>query len=387
MPTKVIQLIRHAPIDLLKEYFSFLPATAKIDWNSSNKQILQPLLQIIDELKANDKHIIVNEIERILTMTDKSGQDILDSVISNRKVFYAMQNIYQKSLWAFLYDYESFENAEEIRHADIYLKDSSWDGFIGPLNINILQNLEQLATFEEKLKKLFNIDDPIKIDIINRYLSDNYLDDSRSFQIIVHYEGSSVTYKKFIEDDIIHATINPIEELVITYEPNNGKINIISKGKKCKTAIAKAFAKTLLSSSQSQEQVSLMSYNLNNLLKPYDFITLPEDGIQSVKVLQLVLQTPHNSAKFAIEVSKTQKSSIYMEGEKIFKDNNLLKGDCGLISATLYIRFKPDKANRSGKKLLITVSLPNTCVLESNSLEEHMIVNKYFKIWKITKEI
>lgn len=387
MPARVIQLIRHAPMELLKEYFSFIPATSEIDWQSNNKQIIEPLLNIIDDLKALDKKRISNDVERILTMIDELGQSALSSVVQNRKIFHAIENNYQKSLWTFLYDYEAFEKAEDIRHADIYLKDSTWDGFIGPQNINIIDNLEQIPAFEMRIKDFFNIDDQVKIEIFNRYLSSDYRNDSRSFQVIIHYEGSSVTYKKFKRGEITYTTIHPIEELVIIYDPNSGQINIISKDKKCKKTIAKAFVETLLRSSKNQEQVSLLRYNLDKFRKPYDFITLPEDGIELVKVMYLLLQEPHNLATFAIDVPIKQKKSIYEIAEEMFKTQNPLRTDCRLIRATILIRFKPNKTIRSNKLLSTTIARPNTCKLESNSLEDRQLINKYLKIWELTEEL
>ena len=387
MSARVIQLIRHAPLDLLQEYFSFLPSAAKLDWNSSNKQILLPLLQIIDELGALDKKRVANDVAKILTMTDELGQAALESIVNNRKTFYVMKNIYQRSLWVFLYDYENFEKAKDIRNADFYLKDSTWDGFIGLKHINILENSDQLPAFEEKIKKLFDVNESVKIEIFNRYLTSDYWDDSRSFQIIIHYEGSSVIYKKFMENDIIHETINPLEELVITYEPNDGQINIISKGKQCKEAIAKIFVETLLNSSGSQEQISLMRYNISKLLKPCDFITLPEDGIESVKILYLLLQKPDSIATFAIEVPINQQESIYTTAEKMFKTYNPLQTDCKLIRVTLSFRFQPNKITRTTKFLSATIVLPNTCNLESNSLEDRPLINKYLKMWDLIEEL
>ena len=362
-------------------------STTKLDWNSSNKQILLPLLQIIDELDMRNKKRVDSDVERILTMTDEPGQTALESIVSKRKIFYAMENIYQRSLWAFLYDYENFEKAEDIRHTDLYLKESTWDGFIGAQDVNILKNSEQISAFEERIKNLFNIDEPVKIDIFNRYITSDYMDDSRSFQVIIHYKGSSVTYKKLINGEITYDKIHPIEELVITYDPNDGQINVISKGKECKIAIAKAFAQTLLSSFEGHEQIALMRYKLDILLKPYDFIILPEDDIESVKVLYLLFQESRNIATFSIEVPIRKRESIYDIADRMFKIYNPLQTECKLIRATLSIRFQSDKLTRSSKFLSATIIYPSTCNLTSNSLEDRQIVNKYLKIWNLIEEL
>lgn len=77
MSASVVQLIRHAPLFLLKEYFSLFPASIKIDCQSNYKQVLEPLLQIIDDLWTHDKKRIVYDAERILNITDETGKDHL----------------------------------------------------------------------------------------------------------------------------------------------------------------------------------------------------------------------------------------------------------------------------------------------------------------------
>lgn len=387
MPAKIVQLIRHASGELLKEYFSFLPSTAEIKWNSNNKEILQPLLQAIDKLKKKDKQKVIADAERILIMTDDSGQAALDSVIMDHQIRHSMRNNYQRSLWVFLHDYENFEKAEDIRHADICLKDSISEGFIGTKGINISLNYEQIPLFEEKIKYIFDIEENIKVEILDCYFLGKLRSCTKSFQIIIHYSNSPAHYRAFEEGKIINNFIHPVEDLVITYDPGNGQINIISKSTQCKTTIAKAFANTLLSSNESKGSISLMRYKLDRLLQPHNFVTLPEDGIASVKVSHLLFQGPYNMATFAVEVSRIQQVSIYGIAEKIFKNYNKLKTHYKLVRASLLIRFQQREENKSDKMLSVTIIYPNTCELENKSHKDQQIIHKYLKIWELVEEL
>jgi hypothetical protein len=387
MPSKIIQLVRRASVELLKEYFSFLPPTIKINWNSNNKEILQPLLQAIDSLKRKDKQKVIADAERILIMTDDSGQAALDSVIMNHQIFYSMGNNYQRSLWAFLYDYESFEKAEDIRHADICIKDSSSEGFIGTKGVNILLNYEQITSFEEKIKYIFDIEENIKVQILDCYFMSEFRRCTKSFQVIIHYSNSPANYRAFEEGKIINNFIHPVEDLVITYDPNSGQINIISKSPQCKITIAKAFANTLLSYNQNKGYISLMRYNLDKLRQAYNFITLPEDGIASIKVSHLLFQGPYNIATFAVEVPRNQQVSIYSIAEKIFKNYKTMKMYYKLIRVTLLIRFQQKEANKSGKILSVTINRPNTCELENKSHKDQQLIHKYLKMWGLVEEL
>jgi hypothetical protein len=184
---------------------------------------------------------------------------------------------------------------------------------------------------------------------------------------------------------IISRSINPVEELIITYDPSNGQIDIIAKGEECKKTIAKAFAQTLLNTPENQGYASIMHYDLDRLLQPHILITLPEDGIESVKILSLQFQEQHSIATFTIEVSMKHAMSIYTLAEKMLEAYDSMGSTYKLIGATIFIRFQPDKANKSGKRISVNISCPNTCDLESKSCEDRLIVNKYIKIWDLIK--
>jgi hypothetical protein len=387
MPARVIQLIRHAPVDLLKEYFSFLPSMKKIEWSKGNNQILKPLLCSIDELDIKEKKSVIIDFERILTMTDKAGQVAFNNVIKDNKTFYTLQNIYQRSLWAFLHNYDNFVKAEEIRHADGYIQDTTWDGFIGTRNIELTADCEQVTLFEDKIKDIFEIKENIRVEILNRYFYNELSKVSKSFQIIIHYNIVILSCLSYEEGMIITKSIHPVEELIITYDPNNGQVDIIAKGEQCKKTIAKAFANTLLSSPDNPGYLAIMYYNLDRLLQPDSLIILPEDGIEAVKILSLQFQEQRNMATFNIGLSMKHAMSIYTLAEKMIEAFNFLELSCKLISATILITFKPDKVHKSGRSLTISISCPNTCDIESKSCEDRVIVNKYINMWNLIEKL
>lgn len=388
MITAIIQLIRHVPVSLLKDYFSHQSFSPKIDWTSSTKEILKPLLHAIDQMDSHERELLVFDAEHIQVMTDEFGQAALESLSNDRKAFHKMKNAYHRAFWTFLYDLKSFKRAQEIRYADNYLQSSMWDGFIGPKDINITLYAEQILLFEQQIKTFFNIEEEQgKVEIFSRNRINDTGKEVRVFQVMIHLNILSDTYLKLGSNNtLIAELIHPLEELAIIYEPETGQIEISFKGDEHKKAIVKIFAQTLLQSPDG-DQVALKRYTISKLLRPYDFATDLEDGIESVKVMFLKIKPLESSHAVAFERTIHDTLSIYEMSRVLFEQHDPLQANIILMQVRLFIRFYPDKVNKRGKLLSVSITHPNGCDIKSKTAKERLIVNKYFKRWGLIEEV
>ena len=185
-------------------------------------------------------------------MTDELGQVALASVATDLQALNKMGTSYHRALWTFLYDIINFRRAEEIRYAAGHFKCEMYDGFIGPKNIDIMLNLEQILLFEQKIKQFFNLSGSSKVEIFNRNYINNFDKKIKSFQVIIFLEESSEGYLGFEKKDVIVKVIHPVEELTITYEPETGQIDITFKNDEDNKDIVRIFVQTLLLSKNKQ---------------------------------------------------------------------------------------------------------------------------------------
>jgi len=282
----------------------------------------------------------------------------------------------------------TFRRAEEISYADYYRKGRMWDGFKGPQNIVISADPLDVENFKQKVIQHFRTGQKIKVEIFRR--TKFYKDDQelQLVQVMIYREGLPESYTALDEEnDVVSKTYCPAYELALTYEPVSGHIEVIAKEKECREAVAKAFSETLLQTEIDGERVPLKQYDISKLLRPFDFPTDPDDGIESVKVMMLRLKPLGSGNKVTLEVTQKEGRSIYDVSREWFDANDPLRGGFQLSQVKIVIQFMPNEESRKGKVIPVKISYPNGCDLKSKTEKERLISDKYLKRWGLLKEI
>jgi hypothetical protein len=391
MKIAIVELIEHAPVTLLKEYFANQSFAKEIDWNGNNKKILTAIVKVIGKMNDHDQEPLLIEAERLHLLTDELGQNTLDSLFYENKEFLKIKNAYHKSLWAFMYDNINFKRAEMIHYTEKYLKNSISDGYLAPQGIDITCDPEQIMLFEEEVGKFFMEAEDHKVDIFNRYIVDNMKQLVKVFQVIIYLRRASEPHLEFSGDDdqriLISKFIYPIENISITYEPNGGQLNIRFKGDdESKKEIVKIFAKTLLQLPSDAATVTLKRYIIDKFLKPYELITDPEDGIESVKVVSIMLQPFGYDAIINVQCSPDRNELINEVAQEFFKRFPL----CDHFIATgviILINLFSDRTNERNEILSVEITYPNGCKINSQTPQERLLVENYLQRWGLIEEV
>lgn len=392
MEIAIIELIQHAPVSLLKEYFSNQPFAEDIDWTGGNAEILEPLVNAISKMDNRAQEPLIIEAERIHIMTDELGQDALGSLVHENKEFRKMKNPYHRALWVFVHDNISFKYAEKIHYADRYLKGGILDGYIGPKNIDITHSPEQILLFEDRVDEFFDKAEESKVDIFSRYVINNIGKLVKVFEVMIHLEGMPESHTEFEGEDRARTLVTkityPVENISITYEPDDGQVDIAFKGDESRREIVKVFAQTLLQSPDGSK-VTLKQYKIEKLMQPYKFVTEPEDSIESVKIMAITLQSLVDGNTIALECSPEENRSIHDVAHAWFKENNLLQDRASfmLVQVIIFIHLFSDRKNERQEVLSVRITPPNGCEINSKNMQERLIVENYIQLWGLIEEV
>ena len=119
MPS-VANFIRNTPAASLRTYFerAGIDIPIKIDWDGPERDIVRPLLQLVDEMDETALARVVNDAERVTKMADEAGQNALFGVVADRTTLDDLSNAHDRALWMFLNDPTGFLRAEEVRFTD-----------------------------------------------------------------------------------------------------------------------------------------------------------------------------------------------------------------------------------------------------------------------------
>ena len=124
-----------------------------------------------------------------------------------------------------------------------------------------------------------------------------------------------------------------------------------------------------------------ITYNLNKLLKPYDFPTDPKDNIKNIKIT-LVRLSPHNgSCDITINIPNNSERSIYEMAKRWinFEESEIID-IFNIKEIGLAISFYKYES-----PVLVKINANGSHNADNLRKEEHQLVEKYLQYWKLVK--
>ena len=391
MSSDISKFIKNVPVKSLKAYFNDAHSdlAVNVDWYSDDKSIRNSLLAISENITGEKLASLRFDTERVNSLTDELGQSILKHIVRDEELdeYYQLKNEYDRVLWIFMKDADRFLQAEDYWYTDTKRQGRMWEAFLGPEKLEISTDAKNLSSFKNKLLELYRAAGNIKVDVYERKRSDGEGNELEIIQIMVYREDLPSTQLAFENDNLISKSVKLVKEVALTYEPNNGHIEIVAEGKEYRKTITKIFSETLLQSPIEGKNLPLVQYDIQSLLKPRALSFDPADGIESVKVTMLKVARPNSNNTVTIDVATREESNIYDLSKEYFGDNDPLRSGFRLNQVRISIKFMPDNESRRGKILHVKIREPNGCDLKSKSQKEKLIGDKYLVQWDLVKTL
>ena len=391
MSSEISRLIKNIPATSLKKYFEGVHGdlVEEVKWDADEKTVKKSLLDIAETITGEKLALLTSDAERINALTDELGQSILKHAVKKEELeeYSQLANEFDRALWMYLKDAERFLQVEDFWYADTKRQGRMWEAFVGPEKITISKDRSHLELFKSKLMELYRAMGRIQVDIYERTRSDIEGNDIKIIQIMVYREDLPNTQLAFENEKLVSKMVRPVKEVALTYEPENGYIEIIAEGKEQRKSITKIFSETLLQSPIEGEIIPLKQYDIQKLLKPVVLSFDPEDGIDSVRVTMLKIAQPNSYNNVTLDVATKEGRSIYDVSKEYFGDNDPLQSGFRLKQVRISIKFMPDDESRRGKMLHVKIREPNGCDLKSKSHKEKLIGEKYLDRWELVKTI
>jgi len=391
MSSEISKFIKNVPVGSLKPYFDGVhnALAEDVDWDSDDKSIRKSLLTISQGATGEKLALLRSDTERINALTDELGQSILKNFVMDGelKEYYQLKNESDRVLWMFLKDNNRFLQVEDCWYTDTRRQGRMWEAFMGPEDLDVSTDSEDLSSFKNKLMDLFRAMGHIKVDVYERTRPEREGNEVGIIQIMVYREDLPSTRLAFEREKLVSKIVRPVKEVALTYEPKKGDIEIIAEGQEHRKAIVKIFSETLLHTPIVGEKIPLKQYDIQSLLKQRTLSFDSVDGIESVKVTMLKISHPNSNNNITLDVSAKEERSIYELSKEYFGDNNPLKSGFRLNQVRISIKFMPGHESRRGKVLHVKIREPNGCDLKSKSQKEKLIGDKYLDRWKLVKTI
>jgi hypothetical protein len=384
----IVKLLRLAPVLLLEEYLNIHLSDAKklLSTGLEGRARVRELVERVGGLDDSLLGGIAADADRILEMTDDLGQEALYATAVEQENFASQENAEGRALWLFLRENGAFCRAEEIRYTDNYRMGRMWDGFVGPKDATVSDNIDHLQIFEKRIRTWFRTAQ-VKVEIFERSRPNLEEDDSHLVQVVVYREGLPESYLEFADGDVDRRNRRPVYEFALTYEPITGAIEVIAQDRLSREKIAQSFSEILLQQEIKSDRIPLRQYNLMPLMNPMEFVTDPEDTIRSVEVTMLTIKPTDGGERVTFDADQKSDKTIYERIFQWFEEHNPLTGGFYLHRAQISVHFLSEKGFGRGKVVHVKLALPNGCNLKSKTEQERLICEKYLPRWGLVKEV
>jgi hypothetical protein len=385
----VTTFIRKTPVSTLRLYFNRrgIVLSSEVNWDAPESAVVRPLLRAVDEMDEAAQAQVVSDAERITAMVDEAGQTALYSVAQDRDWLDGPHNAYDRALWMLLKDPIRFRHAEEVRFTDEHRRGRMWDGFIGPLNLAVHRDTQNVDAFKLAVRQRFQSNN-VHVDIFDRHRPTFEGKDCTLVQVTVYREGLPDDILEFENGDLVRRPRRPVFEAALTYEPATGVIEAVANDRESREDLVRFLARDLVGAEFQQERLPFRRYDLAVLQRPFAFPTDAADGVESVRVNQLRLM-PLDSVgeRITIESMRQASRTIWDMARERFGANDPLAGGWVATQAKLTIRFHPDAESQRGRTLPLCITMPHGCNLKDQTEREQMIGDKYLRRWGILRDV
>jgi hypothetical protein len=306
------------------------------------------IIKLFDDIPSQVRDLITSEAERIKQMSDELGQSALLECVSDVRGFKAAGSDYDRTVWAFLHEADNFKKAEAIHHADYNRYGIMWSGFAIPSGNNIALDKINKSAFEDRIKDSFTSNSNILVEVFTRTkLDDETGEEYTVYQLSIYREGLPKSELVFNDDKKLdQQTWKPVFESVITYEPDNGAIDVVSKGKKTHQELADIFVDVFIEQPVVAEKVPMRVYDISKLLKTFDFLTDPEDGIEKTVITSITLREVDSKRHVIVGIPRNDAQTVYEIADAWFKQHNPLLGGFTVHQVKLVVCFYPEENQR-----------------------------------------
>lgn len=380
--------IRNTPKASLRAYFDHtnIPLNPAVNWDGSD-DVARPLLQAVDQMDDVARARVTNEAERVSAMADEAGLAAIYSVASAPDVLDGLQNAHARSLWTFLREPVAFRHAEEVRFTDERRRGRMWDGFMSEPDLAIRRDVASVEAFKAAVRDRFSSRN-VHVDIFDRHRPMFEGDDCALVQASVYREGRLDDALEFVDGTLDRRPRRPVLEAALTYEPAVGAIEVVGPDRESREDLVRCFARDLLATEFRHERLPLRQFHLGVLLRPFEFPTDPEDGIEAVRVNHLRLMPLETvGERVTLECMRQSTRSIWRMAQERFGMTNPLSSGWVVTQAKLTIRFHPEAGARRGKTLPVTITMPHGSDLKDRTDRERIVGEKYLRRWGILRDV
>ena len=373
---------------MLEEFNAAMPELQEKDGKRKQRVHMEAVLET---LPVSERQKMEEASEKIVLLCDAPGQDAMDGIRGNivnakaRDTFDQLPSQYERSLWLYRNEHALFLRALDWRQADyLHQNQTCYDGFVAPKSLTVLDDEAAIRDFHEKLAAHFNCDvKDIAVQVFRR-LRPNAEDgdDVALHQISIHHNRPPEVVDRVKDSNVIPQEIVRSESSYVTYEPDNGNLEVLSRGRQGRDELARLVADTLLQSPINGEKVPIKQYNYQSLAEPRDF-DISGEPVAWVKVTELGYSVGNRS--LLVKMWANDPEDIFAAGRSLIGPTfDYLNRP--LTYAKIAVRLRKEGRGRT-RTVYIVLRGDNKCNIKAKREKDRALCDRLLVKWGLVKEI
>jgi hypothetical protein len=294
------RFVRRASPESLLSYLQFRRTAPDDDflWDAPSSAFVEAFLRHVRSLTDGTQDMLHSDLERVEQMSDELGERCcLDSSSSRNKIiedFAALPSGVERALHTLISDPSLFERAELLRSVEMNRLGRMWDGFIAPRGLESTSDSSAHGRLSNALTEHFVARDgtgrSVMVEVFERARTRGE-DQQSLFQVMAYLEGLPASSLEFGDQGITRRTSRPVLEVVWTYAPATGELEVLATGgREQRVVLATLFMQHLLGRAGDAAPIPLRRFTLEPLRTATELPTDAEDGIARVFVRHLRLR-------------------------------------------------------------------------------------------------
>ena len=388
------KLLGHLPPAVFREFMVAefglaMPELDKKQGKQEQRVVMEPVLA---SLAVGARRKIEELAERIVLLSDGSGQDVIEGISLDltdgdaKAALAGIPNQYQRALWLYVHAPALFEEALNARQADVFRQSvSCYSGYVAPKDLTVLEDAPARQAFHQAVaEQLGCAVEAVAVQVFKRLRPDTVTGDEVDlYQVSVHHNRppeliDRVQASELVPPEVIRAVLSHI-----TYEPANGHLEVLSKDTDGREALARIMADSLLHSPITGDKIALKQYDYQSLAGPRHFDIAGED-VAYVKVLELGVTKP-SFRSLVVKISARDAEDIYTVAKSIVAPSFDFRHH-HLTNAKLSIRIKKVGSERA-RTLNVVLRDENKCNIKTKREKDRALCDRLLTKWNLVREV
>ena len=389
------KLLGHLPPEVFSAFMTkkFGLEMPELDKKATKKDQRAGMAAVLETLAVSVRKEIEEIAEEIMLLSDGPGQDVLDGCEQNilddeaRAQFAKTRGQYERSLWLFLNEHDLFKEALNGREADVFRQSPScYSGFTAPKNLKVLEDSTVHQAFHKAVAdELGCVMPDVSVQIFKRLRPDTDSgEDVALYQVSIDHNRPPQVVDRVLDSEVVPQEIVSSISSHITYEPENGHLEVLSKFNAGREELARIFSDHLLLSPITGEKIPLKQYDYQSLSAPRTFDLSNEPTVSRAMVTELGYCTA-NYQSILVKIGARSIDDIHAAARSLISPTFSFEGR-RLNYAKLSIRLK-----KLGKGRARTISVimrdENKCNIKTKREKDRVLCDRLLAKWGLIKEV